>query len=392
MRFLLVVPPLTGHVTPLRVVATELARRGHRVAWCGPQPATSQLVGAASIFPAGASDPFAVERRPAGLRGFAALKYLWENYLIPLADAMLPGVCTAIERFGPDVVVADQQALAGALAAATTGVRWATSATTPAGLAEPAAGMPRITAWIRRLVDELCTRNGSAPRDLRFSPDLVIAFTIPELAGAPMRHCHYAGAPRARASATDFPWAALDGRPLVVVTLGTSNAPAGRRFLAMSVHALSTMDHVQGVVIDPTGELASRDVLLRPAAPLPDLLRRAAVTVCHGGHNTVCESLDAGVPLVVAPIRDDQTALAARVVDNGVGVRLRFDRATAADLRHAVTSVLTDPGYRGQAAHLQHSLRVAGGAGTAADLLESLSAKGTTCNPTWTERCRGSNV
>ena len=382
MRFLLVVPPLTGHVTPLRVVATELARRGHRVAWCGPQPATAGLVGIGSVFPAGASDPFAVERRPAGLRGFAALKYLWENYLIPLADAMLPGVRAAIDQFEPDVVVADQQALAGALGATTTGVRWVTSATTPAALIEPATGMPKITAWIRRLVDDLCARNGSAPRDLRFSPDLVIAFTIPELAGAPLRHCHYAGAPRVQASTTDFPWAALDGRPLVVVTLGTSNAPAGRRFLAESVRVLSTMDHVQGVVIDPTGELASPGVLLRTAAPLPDLLRRAAVTVCHGGHNTVCESLGAGVPLVVAPIRDDQTVLAERVVDNGAGVRLRFDRATAADVCHAIMSVHSDPGYRSQAARLQHSLRVAGGAGTAADLLESLSAKGTTCNPT----------
>ena len=379
MRFLLVVPPLTGHVTPLRVVATELARRGHLVAWCGQEPATSRLVGTGSVFPAGASDPFSVELRPAGLRGFAALKYLWENYLIPLADEMLPGVWAAIEAFGPDVVVADQQALAGALAATTSGVRWVTSATTPAGLAEPAAGMPKITAWLRRLMDELCVRHDAAPRDLRFSPDLVIAFTIPELGGAPMTCCHYVGAPQARSSTVDFPWAALDGRPLVVVTLGTSNGPAGRRFLAESVRALSRMDQLQAVVVDPTGELGSRDVLLRPVVPLPALLRRAAVTVCHSGHNTVCDSLGAGVPLVVAPIRDDQTVLAARVVGHGAGVRLRFDRTTSDDLRHAITSVLTEPGYRTQAARLQRSLRIAGGAQTAADLLES---KGRTCNRT----------
>jgi UDP:flavonoid glycosyltransferase YjiC (YdhE family) len=283
-------------------------------------------------------------------------------------------VLAATAAFEPDVVVADQQALAGALAATTAGIRWATSATAPAGLAEPAAGMPKITAWLRRLQDELCARHGCAPRDLRLSPDLVIAFTIPELTGAPTTCCHYAGAPRARSSVTGFPWAALDDRPLVVVTLGTSNAPTSRRFLAMSVRALSMMDHVQGVVVDPTGELDSRDVLLRPVVPLPELLRRAAVTVCHGGHNTVCDSLGAGVPLVVAPIRDDQSALAARVVDNGVGVRLRFDRATAADLRHAITSALTERRYRTQAARLQHSLRTAGGARTAADLLESLTA------------------
>ncbi len=390
MRFLLVVPPLTGHVTPLRVVAAELARRGHRVAWCGPEPATSRLVGTGTVIPAGASAPFSVERRPAGLRGFAAWKFLWENYLIPLADHMLPWVLAATAEFEPDVIVADQQALAGALAAAATGVRWATSATTPAGLTEPAEGMPKITAWMRGLQDELCARNNVAPRDLRFSPQLVIAFTIPELAGSPMTCCHYVGAPRAQPSTVGFPWAALDGRPLVVVTLGTSNAPAGLRFLAESVRALSRMDHVQAVVVDPTGELVSRDVLVRPVVPLPALLRRAAVTVCHGGHNTVCDSLAAGVPLVVAPIRDDQTVLAARVDELGAGVRLRFDRTTADDLRHAITSVLIDPGYRTRAARLQHSLRIAGGARKAADLLESPTAipaesgtaKGITCNPT----------
>lgn len=376
MKFLLVVPPLTGHVTPLRAVAAELAWRGHRVAWCGPEPATSIITGPGSVFAAGASEPFAVELRPAGLRGFAALKYLWENYLIPLADEMLPGVRAAIDRFQPDVVVADQQALAGALAATMAGVRWATSASTPIGLTDPAPGMPKITAWIRRLQHEFCGRHEAAPHDLRFSPDLVVAFTIPQLAGAPQTLCwattHYVGAPPARPSTVDFPWAALDDRPLVVVTLGTSNAPAGRQFLAESVRALSRMDHFQGVVVDPAGELESRDVLLSPLVPLPELLMRAAVTVCHGGHNTVCESLAAGVPLVIAPIRDDQSMLAQRIAENGAGIRLRFDRTTADDLQHAITSVLTDPGYAAQAARLQHSLSAAGGARAAAELLETL--------------------
>lgn len=379
MKFLLVVPPLTGHVTPLRAVAAELAWRGHRVAWCGPEPATSHLTRTYPVYAAGDSGPFAVELRPGGLRGFAALKYLWESYLIPLADEMLPGVRAAIDRFKPDVVVTDQQALAGALAATTAGVRWVTSASTPAGLADPATGMPKITAWIRQLQHDLCARHGSAPHDLRFSPHLVLAFTIPELAGSvnTLRGTtgHFAGAPATQPSTVDFPWTALDDRPLVVVTLGTSNAPAGKRFLAESVHALSRMDHFQGVVVDPTGELESGKVLLAPVVPLPELLTRAAVTVCHGGHNTVCESLAAGVPLVIAPIRDDQSMLAQRVAENGAGIRLRFDRTTADDLQHAITSVLTDPGYAAQAARLQHSLGVAGGARTAVTLLESLNRK-----------------
>ena len=43
--------------------------------------------------------------------------------------------------------------------------------------------------------------------------------------------------------------------------------------------------------------------------------------VTHGGHNTVCEALAHGLPLVVAPIRDDQPTVAAQVVQAGAGVR-----------------------------------------------------------------------
>lgn len=382
MKFLFVVPPLLGHVTPLRALAGALDRRGHLIAWCGAEPETSRLTGLGSVFPAGASGPFAVELRPAGLRGFAALKYLWETYQIPLAEEMLPGVLAAVERFEPDLLVSDQQALAGALAAKLTRTSWVTSASTPAALADPAPGLPKIAEWIRARQHELCARHGVGPSDLRLSPDLVLAFTIPELAGDAGAHC--VGAPRARPRTAEFPWAALDGRPLVVVTLGTSNAPAGRRFLERAVRALADLPDVQGVVVDPAGELAGNGVLVRGDVPLPLLLSRTAVTVCHGGHNTVCESLEAGVPLVVAPIRDDQTVLAARVADLGAGVRVRFDRATADDLRQAITSVLTEPGYRAKAALLRRSLRATDGAETAADLLESLIArtKGSTCNPT----------
>ncbi|MEC3982736.1 glycosyltransferase, partial [Amycolatopsis sp. H20-H5] len=243
-RFLLVVPPLTGHVNPLRTVAAELETRGHRVAWCGPEPMTSELTGGA-VFPAGDSRAFALEKRPPGLRGFAALKYLWEDYLVPLADAMAPGVAAAIAEFEPDAVVADQQALAGALVATRCGMPWATSASTSTELADPLGGLPKIADWISRLQDGLRARHGVLTGDLRFSPYGVLAFTTQALAGPPSTRfaapLRYVGPAPARGVDTDFPWDRLDGRPLVLVTLGTANAEVGRRFLAASVDALAGM-------------------------------------------------------------------------------------------------------------------------------------------------------
>jgi UDP:flavonoid glycosyltransferase YjiC (YdhE family) len=150
-RFLFVVPPLTGHINPTVAVGGELAARGHDVAWAG-HPATmrSLLPDDARIFPVidDALDARlrAERERWLALRGAAALKFFWEDFVVPLGHAMLSGVETAISRFTPHVVVTDQQALAGAVAARRAGVAWATSASTPAELLSPLASMPR-SSW-----------------------------------------------------------------------------------------------------------------------------------------------------------------------------------------------------------------------------------------------------
>lgn len=55
----------------------------------------------------------------------------------------------------------------------------------------------------------------------------------------------------------------------------------------------------------------------QPAAPIElpagDLLPHAAAVRCHAGHNTVCEALARGVPLVLAPIEDDRPIVAQQV-------------------------------------------------------------------------------
>jgi MGT family glycosyltransferase len=329
------------------------------------------------VYPAGNAHLFAVEKRPSDLRGFAALKYLWETYLIPLADEMAPGVRAAVDEFAPHVVVADQQALAGAVVSVGLGIPWATSASTPTELAVPT--YPRIAAWITGLLHELCDRHDAPAADLRFSPRLILAFTTRELAGPPAPELEsavrYLGVPAAEPSKVDFPWHRLDGRPLVLITLGTANAEAGRRFLTEGVAALASMSEVQGVV---AGDVQNDEVLVVERIPQVELLRRAAVVVCHGGQNTVSESLHAGVPLVVAPIRDDQSMLAQQVVEAGAGLRLRFDRAGADDLRKAITSLLTRPHFARNAARIRASYLAAGGAALAAQLLVQ---EGQPCNP-----------
>ncbi|MGW1052003.1 glycosyltransferase [Streptomyces sp. NPDC001118] len=386
--FLFVVPPLTGHVNPAVGVAARLAARGHRVAWACADPAlVRRLAGTdAEVFGCAGPVPGAEGVvRPPDLRGAEALKFLWEWYLLPLADAMAPGVRTAAETFRPDVVVADQQAFAGALVAERLGLPWATSATTSAEFTGAYDGLPKVAEWLRGSLAALRTRIGtpSGTVDPRFSPHLLLIFSTPELIGpqAPLApHIHYVGPSLAdRPDGPGFPWERLDrGRAKVLVTLGTANADAGGRFLAECRTALrERADRVQGVIADPGGLLAvppgDKDVLVLPSVPQLPLLERADAVICHAGHNTVCEALWHGVPLVVAPIRDDQPVVAGQVVDAGAGVRVRFGRARAAQLGAALDTVLTDPAHRAAAARIRSAFRAAGGARAAAAHLEHLA-------------------
>jgi UDP:flavonoid glycosyltransferase YjiC (YdhE family) len=104
------------------------------------------------------------------------------------------------------------------------------------------------------------------------------------------------------------------------------------------------------------------------------LMNHVDAVISHGGHNTVCEALAHGLPLVVTPIRDDQPIIAQQVVSAGAGVRLKYTRVRAGEIRTALDSVLHTPDYAANARRVQESFRAAGGASAAADHLEAVAA------------------
>jgi zeaxanthin glucosyltransferase len=374
-RFLLVVAPLVGHVNPLVGVAAELTARGHEVAWAGYGDQIRRLAGGDQVvFDCAMPDGGLV--RPPELTGPAAFRFLWEEFLIPLADLMAPGVAVAVDQFRPDVVVTDQHTVAGALVAERAGIPCVTSASTSAELIDPLAGLPKVAAWLAQRFAQLRSRIGdpAATGDPRFSPHGVVAFTGRELVGDEVaQDVLMVGPAIAPRPGGDFPWDELDDRPKVLVTLGTANVDAGGRFLREAVAALWSLP-VQGIVVDP-GHLLTEvpsGVIVREHVPQLALLSRVDAVVCHGGHNTVCETLWHGLPLVLAPIRDDQPIIASQVVDAGAGVRVRFTRVDAPRLAKAIGTVL-DPetGHRAAAQRVAASFRDAGGVGAAADFVAS---------------------
>jgi MGT family glycosyltransferase len=386
-RFLFVVPPLAGHIFPTAAVGQQLINRGHEVAWAGHAETLGPLLPSGTkLFPVrtdfAGQNLAQIQQRSVGLRGAAAYRFLWTEFLIPLATSMVPGIRAAVDKFNPDVLIVDQQTLAGALVAHQRGLPWATSATTSAELTNQYATTPTLGEWAWQRVADLQHALGvSDPIDLRFSDHLVLAFTTTALVGLtydfPGHYVFVGPAIGRRTDGEGFPWDWVNpDRERILVSLGTVNAAAGQRFFAAAVAAVEPLsDRLQAILVSPPHlvDAPPDHVLVRQFIPQLSLLPHLHAVVSHAGHNTVCETLAHGLPLVVAPIRDDQPVIAQQVVTAGAGIRVHFGRVGAGELREAITALLDDPSYRTAAQRVQTSFSSAGGVATAADHLEKLT-------------------
>ncbi|MEZ4320564.1 MAG: glycosyltransferase [Myxococcota bacterium] len=383
MRVLIVVPPLAGHVNPTRGVGAALLARGHEVAWCGHPAALKGLPEGAGLFAlsehdgTGVADAVLEESRT--LRGLRSVKFFFERFLVPLAHSMVPGVEAAVQTYRPDVLLVDQQALAGSIVARRAGLPWLTSCTTSAGVVEPLESFPEIAAWQDGLLASLQEAHGlEVVKRPGLSEHGVVVYSSALLAGRePSATLHFVGPVATARPDVPFPWDRLEDRPRVLVSLGTVSFERGGSFYDAVVDGLREED-VQVVLVAPESLVPSppANVLRCDFVPQVALLPHMSAVVSHAGHNTVVETLAAGKPLVVAPIRDDQPVVAGQVVSAGAGVRVKFGRVRGETLRAAVRTVLDEPSYREAAERIGQTLREGGGAERVADLLESVSRAG----------------
>lgn len=377
-RFLFVVPPLAGHAYPAAAVTMTLSERGHEVSWVGSEVGLRPFLGADTAV------------HPTGMRayrsqldaGLAAVKSLWESYVVPFARNMLPTVDAVVQDYRPDVVVVDGLALAGAIVAQRHSLPWATLSGT-LELSQSLRLLPKLDAWVKRQRAAVWAAAGLPGQEVPFSPHLVIGFTGRSLMTGVTSpgHVEFVGPALAdRPGAPDFPWDWLDpARRHVLVTVGTlagELAAVSASFYYRAMKALNPLgNRLQVIMVTAPSVIDDppEHILVADRVPLLALMPRLDAVVCHGGLNTVCEALAHGVPLVMAPIRWDQPFNAMQVAESGAGIRVNFGRVSPDQLRTAVTAVLDDPAYRGAAARVRDSFAEAGGRHRAADLLERLA-------------------
>lgn len=382
-RILMTMPPLAGHINPALAVAEHLQTLGHEVAWAlhGSMMLNGAMV--AERLPADAKllslpvDALNLVDSPREVRGLESVRFFYEDFYLPLARGSLLPLEKIVREYNPDLIFCDQQMLAGAFVARRLNIPWLTSVTTTASILKMS---PQHDEWVAEKFREL-EAIYPLPEIVErpdFSPYGVIVFSSQQLVGDSAA-CfdlpyHFVGpAYGARATHDDFVWEKLDiTKRKILISLGTVSRDRTTRFYEVMMDALGDMD-IQVIMVSPEtlAAQAPENFIVQSRVPQLQLLPYMDAVICHAGHNTVCESLANGLPLIVAPIRDDQPVIARQVIDAGAGLFMRFGKVTSATARSTVEQLLNDKNLKQNAERLARSFEGLGGAERAAAIVES---------------------
>jgi UDP:flavonoid glycosyltransferase YjiC (YdhE family) len=374
-----------GHAFPAIALSRELARRGHEVVvetwerWREPVEELGLGFTAAEeykVFPP----------PPPGSDG-------------PTAAAAAHSLVPYIDEMRPDVVVSDILTLAPALAAEAAGVRRATliphvypvqedglpffgfglrAARTPVGRSLWRAGRPLLEAGLRRGRRELNEERAELglPPQERFhggiSEGLALVATYPQLE-YPRRwpdHVRITGPMFFELAYPDIELP--DGTdPLVLVAPSTSQDPEGRLVRAAlealadePVRVVATMNRERGA----PSPVAPANAMVVDWLSYSQVMRRASLVICHGGHGTVARSLAEGVPVLVCPAVGDMAETGARVAWAGTGLMLPGRLVSPGLIGVATRRLLNEPRFTVRAREIARSASHNDGSSLAAEL------------------------
>jgi MGT family glycosyltransferase len=391
-KFVFVVPPLTGHINPTLSMGAVLLQRGHRVGWITlDESLTLKLPKGGELLHISYNENDQQKQESEQyldiitkkiVYGIDSIKFLYEEVLIPLNRHSYEGIVRLLDQFEPDLVITDHQMFAGAIAAINKNLPYATSVTAPAAI-KVMDELPKVHEWEVNQIVALQQEfgiNGTA--SVACSNLLTMVLTSQAFFGEmelPPYYRFTGPVINRRSVIIKFDWYRLQSssKPKILVSIGTTfDHEHKKAFFAKVIEALGNEKLTVVVVSDPElFDVWPENFIVKKQVPQLELLPHLDAVVCHGGHNTVCETLLNGLPMVVIPIAYDQSHVAGRVVRTGAGQRLNFNRFKATHLKEAVWEILGNPEYKAAAEQLKKSFIEAGGTETAVDMLEQITLK-----------------
>lgn len=390
--------PVHGHVAPLLPIARHLVARGDRVSFLTGSRFADVVAATGAVhvpLPAGADfdDRTVTSRFPerAGMPPVRAIAFDFEHIFIRPGEHQFTALTAALSH-DVDAVVCDPLFMGAALlverpraervpviVAGLVPLNFPGPGLAPFGMGiEPRGGLigrvrnvvlraatARVFRPVTAAADEVAMRvNGrtmSGPiLDWLPRADGVCQMTVPAFEyvrpDAPASLVFTGPITESAAAMHPLPdwWGDLDGsRPVVHVTQGTIGNDDPSELILPAIEGLADADvlvvvSTGGAPVAALGELPA-NVRAAEFLPYDELFGCTDVFVTNGGYGGVQFSLAHGVPLVVAPGKEDKVEVAARVAWSGTGVNLRTQTPTPAAVRAGVEKVLSSPGYRAAA-------------------------------------------
>lgn len=427
-RILFASPPWAGHTNQLIVLAGEMVRRGHEVAFANAESFRGAVVKAGAEFllweiERGARDVDQVESwrtvwdRASRARSIlGGERMMWEvgaEMYGPMHRTLRP----IVSEYAPGLVVADSAAVAALDLARQGNIPYGVLAQflghhVPIRPEHPRYGTPfrERMNWRERLLNRLHPLKAACvffpvirkierareecgvrhdwrevytgglmmvssawgvelPRPVPSSVRMVgpILPVEPEPLGVGLREW--------------LDGAEKEGVPVVYMSFGTlanlADGPMGELVRGLASDRFRVLWSVRGQRAAGLGMLPA-NFRLEEFVPQLAVLSHPAVRafVSHCGMNSVSESLYFGKPILGLPVFGDQHYNANRVADIGVGLRLYKERIRSGEVQQSIRVVLNDPGFSAMAERMQMEIRQMRGRERAADLLETIRVSG----------------
>jgi MGT family glycosyltransferase len=386
-RILILNLPVNGHIIPTYALVAELVGRGHQVTYV----TTDQFVGplralGAEVLNYRSKVPTSVKMTEsstfAGMMGSA-----YEN--VAIANAAEPRFASA----HPDLIIYDMTAI---LAGRVLSITWRAPAVALAPTfvsnehfslldesemrADKGIDPAALTEFLINVADFLSSHglDMTMTNDLFQQPEAMTVAFFPrefQIAGDTFDERYVFAGPCLGDRAFQGQWQPPNDDPVLLVSLGTLNYRHQRAFVETCVPAFAGLAwHVvvsTGTEIDPA-DLGSLPPNMEAHQRVPQLaiLRSAKLFISHCGMGGTMEALSLGVPILGVPQMTEQTVIADRIAELGIGRKISWNIG-ADELRSTALELAADEAAARAVEQMRGHIQKAGGASRAADEVES---------------------
>lgn len=388
-------PGASGHINPTVGLVKELIDRGEQVIYYAGEDSRLKFTALGAEFRT-YEQWFDYQHNPQ--IGSSLIPMAVEELNMTLA--CIDDLIAQVKADGADYIVYDSCAVWGKYIAASVGIPGINSITTIVSspwillsdfkLAMHVAwtlltGAPRIIPWARRQLITMLARINVPYQGIFFHVfdffasvgDKNIVFNTTKYQPFPDKlegDFEFVGAsiPENRDDIGDD-FKALDGKPLVYVSLGTLHNTdiefyrnCIQAFIGTAYEVIMSVG--RDVNIADLGDLPS-NIKAYPFVPQLHILKHAKAFVTHGGMNSLNEGLYFGVPVVVCPQQLEQAFNGRRLQKLGIAKTLKVKKPTASAIIQTVTEVVQDPVMHQKVNEYSDLMKQSGGYIRAADII-----------------------